>query len=417
MKMMKTALLATAAIAAVASSANANELADLKAQIEALNARVAQVETAPAVPAGYQLVAITKGEALQFGLDSDEKGPATVISVLPAADAPAGTELSITGFARAALVYRNSKAWSDEDFGVRSRAEVKIAGKTETAVGEVGAFMKLRANMGANGLNGDLIAEGDRRIGSGDPFVTSPEYWGYWNFAEGMTLAGGYTGSLSGIGFGYDGKCNCYYTDNANAGYGGNGDTTQMRVSYASGPIGFAVAIEDGGTIDAVGTTAGPDGIDGNADDTVAADNHGDKALGVAGEMKYSGDVFSGEISGGYWNKDSGRVKWVVGAGLGFQLSDMFNVSMSAGTARFYSGEKQLKANVLASATLTDGISAEVGYNWVNSNISAGDENAVLAGIYFNPVSQLTIGLEGEWIKNKGSTAKKQIDLVTVYRF
>jgi hypothetical protein len=401
MKMMKTALLATAAIAAVASSANANELADLKAQIEALNARVAQVETAPAVPAGYQLVAITKGEALQFGLDSDEKGPATLISVLPAADAPAGTELSISGFARAALVYRNSNAWSDEDFGVRSRGEVKIAGKTETAVGEVGAFVKLRANMGADGL-----------IKDGDPSVSSPEYWGYWNFAEGMTIAGGYTGSLAGIGYGYDGKCNCYYTDNADAGYGGNGDTTQMRLSYASGPIGFAVAIEDGGTIPGVDLNGDGDFLDAGENP-----NHGDKALGFTGEMKYSGDVISGEISGGYWNKDSGFTKYVVGAGVGFALSDMFNISMSAGRGADWSGEKKWKANVLASATLTDGLSAEVGYNWVNSNVNTNDQNAVLAGIYFNPVSQLTIGLEGEWIKNKGAAAKRQIDLVTVYRF
>jgi hypothetical protein len=383
MKMMKTALLATAAIAAVASSANANELADLKAQIEALNARVAQVESAPAVPAGYQLVAITKGEALQFGLDSDEKGPATIISVLPAADAPAGTELSISGFARAALVYRNGAAWSDENFGVRSRGEVKIAGKTETAVGEIGAFMKLRANMGSDGL-----------IAGGDPGVSSPEYWGYWNFAEGMTIAGGYTGSLAGIGYGYDGKCNCYYTDNADAGYGGNGDTTQIRLSYASGPIGFAIAVEDGGF---AGVST--------------------KALGVAGEVKYSGDVISGEISGGYWNKDSGLTKYVVGAGVGFALSDMFNISMSAGRGADWAGEKKWKANVLASATLTDGISAEIGYNWVNSNVNTNDQNAVLAGIYFNPVSQLTIGLEGEWIKDKGAKAARQIDLVTVYRF
>ena len=30
-----------------------------------------------------------------------------------------------------------------------------------------------------------------------------------------LTLGGGYTGSLGNIGYGYDGACNCYYTDNA----------------------------------------------------------------------------------------------------------------------------------------------------------------------------------------------------------
>jgi hypothetical protein len=403
MKMMKTALLATAAIAAVASSANANELADLKAQIEALNARVAQVETAPTVPAGYQLVAITKGEALQFGLDSDETGPATVISVLPAADAPAGTELSISGFARAALVWR-SKNGSDESFGVRSRGQVKIAGKTDTAVGEVGAFMVLRANLGAAGNNGS---------NGGDPAVSSPEYWGYWNFAEGMTLAGGYTGSLSGIGFGYDGKCNCYYTDNASAGYG-HGDTSQMRLTYASGPISFAVALEDDGTNANVDSND-----DGDFDDVDDIINHGDKAIGVAAEMKYSGDMISGEVSGGWWNGDAGNNKsaYSIGAGLGFNLGEGIDLSMSAGMFRSHGGVKSWKANALASAALSDGISAEVGFNYVDSKNNADDQRAVLAGIYFNPVSQLTIGLEGEWIKNKGSKAVNQVDLVTVYRF
>jgi hypothetical protein len=388
MKMMKTALLATAAIAAVASSARADELSDLKAQIEALNARVAQVEAAPAVPAGYQLVSITKGEALQFGLDSDEKGPATVISVMPAADAPAGTELSVSGFSRAALVWRNN-GWADERLGVRARGEVKIAGKTETAVGEVSAFVKMRANLGANG--------------TGDPGVTSPEFFGNWNFAEGLTLGGGYSGSLAGIGFGYDGKCSCYYTDEANAGFGhGPGDRAQMRLSYSSGPIAFAIGLEDDGTRGGVSN---------------------DKALGVAGEMKYSGDMISGEISGGFWNNDAVGPKnaMSIGAGIGFNLGDGFDVSMAAGYFKRHTGEKAWKANVLAKAALSDGIGVELGYNHVSDNrpLGVGDERAIMGGIYFDPVSQLTLGLEAEWISDRavGAKNKAQVDFVTVYRF
>ena len=47
MKSIKMALLAGAAIAVTAAAAHADELSDLKAQIEALNARVAAMETAP----------------------------------------------------------------------------------------------------------------------------------------------------------------------------------------------------------------------------------------------------------------------------------------------------------------------------------------------------------------------------------
>ena len=58
MKTMKVALLATAALAVVSVSARADDVAALKAQLEALNARVAQLEAAPAVPTGYSLLTI-----------------------------------------------------------------------------------------------------------------------------------------------------------------------------------------------------------------------------------------------------------------------------------------------------------------------------------------------------------------------
>jgi hypothetical protein len=373
MKMMKIALLATAAVAAVSVSARADDLSDLKAQIEALNARVASVEAAPAVPAGYQLLTVSEGQALVVpGLPETDKGfgnTATVISVLPTADAPAGTEVSITGYARAALIYDSLPGTDDTDIG--ARGQLKVSGKTETAVGEVGATLQLRGNYD----------------GQGDASVIMNEAWGYWAMTPELTLGGGYTGSLSGIGYGYDGKCNCYYTDNADAGYG-HGDTTQMRLSYNSGPFGFAIALED--------------------DDTGNSDGND---LGVAAEMKFSADMFSGEISGGFWESDDA---WV-GVGLGMSL-DMFDVSVSAGAGEVDNADFW-KANILMSANLSDSVHAEVGFNYRESDLFV-DQTAVLAGIYYDPVSQLTIGLEAEHIMNKGAgNDSTRVDLVTVYRF
>ena len=71
--------------------AHADELTDLKSQVEALNARVAAMESAPSVPTGYQLLAISKGEAAQvpgmLGSDRDRvvDNNATIISVMPTA--------------------------------------------------------------------------------------------------------------------------------------------------------------------------------------------------------------------------------------------------------------------------------------------------------------------------------------------
>jgi hypothetical protein len=389
MKMIKIALLGTAAIAALSVSARADELSDLKAQIEALNNRVAQVETAPAVPAGYQLLSVGEGKATQIpGLESDRhlSETATIVSILPTADVPASTSIEWSGLVRAALVWDDVSnldlngdgdkndvgEQGDDDFSIRTRGQLKVTGKTDTAVGEVGATITFRAN----------------ETGFGDPSVISNEQWGYWAITPELTLGGGYTGSLSGIGYGYDGKCNCYYTDNANAGYG-HGDTTQMRLSYASGPMGFAIALED--------------------DESGGSDNDD---IGVAAELKYSGDTVSGEISGGWWESDDA---WV-GAGLGFGM-DMFNVSVSGAfgeidNAGFW------KANILASVNMTDAMHAEVGFNHFEGSDGLADQDAVLAGIYYDPVSQLTLGLEGEMINNdSGIRDALRVDFVTVYRF
>jgi hypothetical protein len=374
MKTMKIALLGTAALAAVSVSARADELSDLKAQIEALNARVAQVETAPSVPAGYQLMTIGEGKATQIpGLESDRQmgDTATIIGIMPTADAPAETSIEFSGLVRAALVWDDFDNGGDDDFSIRTRGQLKVTGKTETAVGEVGATITFRAN----------------EVGFGDPSVISNEQYGYWNITPELTLGGGYTGSLSGIGYGYDGKCNCYYTDNANAGYG-HGDTTQMRLSYNSGPIGFAIAIED--------------------DESFGSDNDD---IGVAAELKYSGDVVSGEISGGWWESDDA---WV-GIGLGFGL-DMFSVSVSGAFGELNNADFW-KANILASANLTDAVHAELGFNIVDADGDALDQSSVLAGIYYDPVSQLTLGLEGEYIDNDAAIDALRVDFVTVYRF
>ena len=108
MKVMKLALLGTAALAAVSVSARADDLADLKAQIEALNSRISQLESAPSVPAGYQLLSVADAPAIVVpSLDVDPAfGPtATTIGILPTADVPASTTIQWSGYARAAIAY------------------------------------------------------------------------------------------------------------------------------------------------------------------------------------------------------------------------------------------------------------------------------------------------------------------------
>ena len=420
MNAMKLALLGTAALAAVTVSARADDLSDLKAQIEALNGRISQLEAAPAVPAGYQMLSVSEAKSIivpSLDIDQHYGDTATQIGILPTADVPASTNIQWSGFVRAALVWQedgdgiatNTSELDDgNDIDIYARAELKVVGTTDTAVGEVGALVKLRADFDGNtgfGWNGAYYTNNP---GSGNKLFKSPEAWGWWKMTPELTLGAGYTGSLGNIGYGYDGACNCYYTDNAPVGLN-PGDTTQMRLSYASGPLSFAVALEDGSYAD-----------------YYFGDIFSETSLGVAAEIKYSGDSFSGEVSGVWRAADEmDSDAWQVGVGVGFSLGDIASISLAAGTGHTFgdsttAGDQSTDfwaASILASANLSDSVHAEVAFG--HSDYGSGAEtNAVLAGIYYDPVSQLTIGLEAEHIMEDGSANDRtRVDLVTVFRF
>jgi len=430
MKTMKVALLATAALAAVSVSARADDTAAIKAQLEALTARIAQLEAAPAVPVGFSLLTISEAtQTVVPGLEvlardrAASGDTATVIGILPTADAPASASIEWSGYVRAAIVYvdygdskydantTNPSEDFSEDYGhdtdVYARGQLKVVGKTDTAVGEVGVQIRMRADFDGQAYNG--------YAGNSSNEVYMKEAWGWWAMTPELTLGGGHTGSLGNIGYGYDGACNCYYTDNADVGFD-PGDTSQMRLSYASGPISAAVALED--------ASGNGGNYWGNYD-----------ALGVAAEIKYSGDSFNGEISGiwreGYNSSDD---SYRIGAGVGFSLGDMASISIGAQMGSDVNNVDFWGASILASMNLSDTSHIEVAYGHKDYDDSYyADTDAVLVGLYYDPVDQLTIGIEGEYIHTSGydddfagpnnvagswgSNNTLQIGLVTVFRF
>ena len=418
MKMIKMALLGGAALAVSTAGAYADDLAALKAQVESLNARVAQMEAVPAIPAGYSLLTITEGSQPTVpGLEVLRKdalatgNSATVIGILPTADAPATTEITWSGYARAAIVYIDRG--DTDDLDVYARGQIKVTGKTETAVGEIGATIEYRGNFdGQRNLTNQFGADARGRfISASSPNhnVYIEQAWGYWAMTPELTLGGGFAGSLGNIGYGYDGACNCYYTDNADVALN-PGDTSQMRLKYASGPLSLAVAIED-----ASGAGSGFSG------DGSSADDH----LGVAAEMKYAGDTINGEVSG-FWRAGAQDTVLVdhddvfgVGAGIGFSLGDIAVISAGAQIGQYNNGQDFWRASILASANLSDEIHAEVAFGHTSDNYGGDSVNAILAGVYYDPVSQLTIGLEGEWydVDAPGRDSVTQVDLVTIFRF
>ncbi len=368
MKMIKMALLGGAALAVSAAGAQADDLTALKAQIESLNSRIASLEAAPSVPSGYSLLTITDTQAYAVpGMTREETssfaGEATAMTVLPTADAPAGAVIEWSGYVRAAVAYADDDSAAAPDVNLRARGRLNVTARTDTAVGEVGVRMRLEGN-GA---------------GIADLAVDMPVAWGWWAMTPELTLGGGYTGTLANIGYGYDSCAVCATIDNAGV-YMNPGDTTQMRLTYASGPLSMAIAVEDA-------TGAG------------AAFGGDPDAFGVAGELAYAGDSFNGEISGGWRHTDGSGTEdaYHVGAGLGFSF-DPVSLSLAAAMGQIKDGSDYVVASILAHMDLSDEIFGELAAGMRDSNGSLADAFGVMGGIYYAPVDQLTLGLEGEYV-------------------
>ncbi len=380
MKMIKMALLGGAALAVTSAAAQADELDALKAQIESLNARVATMEAAPAVPAGYSLVTMSEGAATVApgAGQKDDKGylpTANVISILPTADAPASATIEWSGYVYAIVQYYDNEAQgNNSDIDVWTRGQLKVIGKTDTAVGEVGVEMRLRA--------------GTTDVLGVNPAVTSPKYWGWWAMTPELSLAGGYAGSLGNVGYGYDGACTCWGIDNADVAFN-PGDAHQLALLYASGPFSAGIALED--------ATNQTHRFGGATD-----------SLGFAGNIKYSGDSFNGGLFGVWRDGGVAEDAYQVGAGLGLTF-DPVSLSLAGAMGQINNGQDFWGVSALASVSLSDEFHGELaaGYKNYDTRSTAagaatqGDKMAVMGGLYYTPVDQLTLGIEGEYVDHQ----------------
>ena len=416
MKVIKLALLGTAALAAVSVSARADNLSDLKAQIEALQADVAALQAAPSVPAGYSLLTMSQAPRIVVpGLEvrdsNAQSATVTTIGVLPTADVPASTVIQWSGSVRAAIAYDDvdydlapvagEAGVDDNNLHLKARGRLDVTGTTDTAVGEVGASMSFFGDFDNNMAGGTGFT-------SQSAAVTMDYAWGWWKMTPELTFAGGYNGSLATIGYGIR-KINDAYISRGTVGVDG-GDFTQLRVSYNSGPVGVALALEHTDEGDNLASYAGG-------------------PFGVAAEVTYSGDMFNAEIAGFLRDADSnyaaagGKVtQSQIGLGLGAKLSDMFDISAagSFGNNVWYTdgnGEQWIgdgwEVSAAIVATLSDSVSAEIGAGWssYDYDFAAGDTTdrvAVAGGVYWSPVSQLKMGAQASWVSVDETLATEQ---------
>ncbi len=415
MKFFKLALLGTAALAAASMSARAENLDALKAQIEALNARVASMEATPAVPAGYAMVSFSK------------VGDEHIISIMPTADAPAAapeTKITWTGNVAAGVMtnYAGAGAFLDSANTIKYATDVwtslrmKVVAQTETAVGQVGVSIGLRTDVSSagawNGGNQNVLTDG---------------FYGWWKLTPNLTFSGGMRnpiqkGTLAKNSYSFDAICSCYQTDSwgaiSNAPYGkGNGlsdssanNPAQLTLTYADGPIGLAVQVEDGNNAAASAS-----------------------AFGASAKATYKMDMVGFDMSAGYWGNTAagGDASWAINGGAGLNLAPVKlgatvgvgHVGLgSAGAGKPSANYDYAAAGGYATVALSDSASIELGavYDFGTAPVAVDKyAGAALfnAGIYYTPVKQLLIGLEGQYQTGGLADQAYTANLVSVFKF
>ncbi len=394
MNMLKWALMGSAALAVTATAARADDLSALKAQIETLQSRVTQLEAQPqaSMPSGYSLLSIRDGQGTFQGVlperaaDRVREDSGFTLSVVPTADAAPAAEVSVSGEIRTALIYTDFLNDDNADINVRGRIFIK--GKADTAVGEVGGYFRLQANGG-----GDFSDYSEA--------TKMNKAYGWWKFAPEWELMAGYNDNTAALQVGWDWLA----ATGPVASFGpSNPVNEQMRLTYSSGPLSFAIAVED------------PDNIE------PLEVGEGDKSdiPAVQGYLMYSSDAFTGQIVALYQDDNVGDdADWAIGGGATIGLGEMFQLTAGAvygeGTSsyannlstltadeEFWGGSVGILANLSEDTRLELGVGYE-DYDFAGSALGFG------GGVYWDPVSQVTLGVGATYIDYKDAITEDDI--------
>jgi hypothetical protein len=405
MKMMKWALLGGAALAVTATAAQADDLSALKAQIEALQTRVSQLEAQPqaSMPSGYSLPSIRDGQGTYEGVlperyaDRVRDNSGFTLSVVPTADAAPVAEVSVSGEIRTALVYsdiENADGDSDDNLDIANRGRIFIKGKIDTAVGEVGGYFRLEATGGSNFNDYNESARMNKA-------------YGWWKFAPEWELMAGYNDNTGALQTSYDWLVSSIPIATVGP---SNPNNEQFRLTYASGPLAFAISVEDADNITT--TTPGvPVATTGGAIVTIGAesDTRDTSDLpNVQAYLMYSSDAFTAQVVGLVQDDDFGSTDWAVGGGATVGVADSFTFLAAAvvgeGTSSYANNVGPGSADddfwggsVGVIANLSEDTRFELGAGIEDYDLG-GEATAFNGGIYWDPVSQVTVGAGATYV-------------------
>jgi opacity protein-like surface antigen len=318
-KWLRQALLGSVALGVMATGAQADELSDLKAQLEGLQSRVNQLEQQPSymsLPEGASFLTLNRGsvEFPNYGTQAARDAssmPADrgfTIAVTPTADLPAPiSQVVVYGYVKGDVIYDFDKdlgdsfyvggLWTSSNTGdnhIRLHARQSrfgIRSRTDTAIGQI-----------RTQIEGDFFS-------GGNVFRLRHAY-GEWDMTPNWTFLAGQTWrtavllpvGVSTVDF------------SSSAGPNGFPRAAQVRLTYHSGPISWAVAAE---APSHTSTATWP-----NLSSYLQFDAPGGHQFIITGTVADVGDTDYDFISGH-------DVGWAVQAGANINLADIATLTVA----------------------------------------------------------------------------------------
>ena len=421
-KWLRSALLGGVAISVMATSAQAGELSDLKAQLEALQAQVNTIQATPraaALPEGTALMTVAAGSGTNSNWGHESARDAAnyagdrgyTISISPTADLPAPvTEITVYGYAKLDFTWANETQANYQRTFDMSQAHGRqpgtasensrwnahaaqtrfgIRAKTDTAIGQIRAR-----------IEGDFY---------GSPYGTSSNFrqrhsFGEWDMTENWTLQAGQTwhlGSLLPIGI-----ATIDFTGPAGATYS---RSPLLALKYNNGPIDaiFGIGNPQRGNADypnigghiQYSASGGHEFIVGAeiADWDSATKNGTGYGIGAGANIRL-GDIATITTGGWYGQGSVGRYlnqqgfnafdaggnptkMWGGNIGVSMSVSEATTVNAAFG----YTDQKEKQSSVTTNC------------NNVRSAACVTDVMTIHANILWRPVRQMRLGWEVEW--------------------
>jgi hypothetical protein len=408
----------------MATGAQADDLTALKAQLEALQSRVNQLEsTGPAAsagaPEGASYISFRRGSDLGWDMSNlipaderlmDDRG--FTVAITPTADLPAPImEVAISGYVKADFLYDTHSFRGDsglspvvigggDDENVRLHARqsrFRITSKSDTAVGQIRTLIET-----------DFFGAGNT--------LRLRHAWGEWDMTPNTTFGAGQfwtnfyaqAGQINTIDFG-----------GLKGGSDGISRQSQFRITHRAGPATISVALEDptGNSVtpfSAASTTAG----DHDLPDLTARAAF---SIGSA-SIQVSGVVLENHLDADGFGVSDSSIGYGLAAGVDIPFGDMITLyghaAWTDGASRYISSGTGYNAVVGAGGNLrnTEMYGFTVGASFklseastingaystvrVTDNRAAGaikSEDKIHLNYLWQPVSKLRMGVEASW--------------------